>query len=106
MPNSNTCIQLCTILVYPGVKHSVSLLSSRDECSVTEWVTPGLPRMVVHKINNKDKDTSKSKNKMKKNIQVLLDSNPHLFSAKTLDYPLGYPGIVMIFIQISNSTTI
>ena len=33
------------ILVYPGVKHSVSLLSSRDECSVTEWVTPGLPRM-------------------------------------------------------------
>ena len=30
-----------TILVYLGVKHSVSLLS----CSVTEWVTPGLPRM-------------------------------------------------------------
>ena len=27
------------------MKHSVSLLSSSDECSVTEWVTPGLPRM-------------------------------------------------------------
>ena len=56
------------ILVYPGVKHSISLLSSMQcngmgyawvtedglitttcnfhECSVTEWVTPGLLRMV------------------------------------------------------------
>ena len=32
---------------------------------------------------------------------MLLDLNPHLLSAKTLDYPLGYPGIVNNFIQIS-----
>ena len=56
---------------------------------------------VVHKIENKDKEISKSKNKTKKN-QMLLDSNPHLLSAKTLDYPLGYRGIVINFIQISN----
>ena len=31
---------------------------------------------------------------------MLLDSNPHLLSAKTLDYPLGYRGIVINFIQI------
>ena len=32
---------------YPGVKHSVSLLSvSFDECSITEWVTPGLPGLL------------------------------------------------------------
>ena len=36
---------------------------------------------------------------------MLLDSNPHLLSAKTLNYPLGYRGIVIIFIQISDSTT-
>ena len=53
---------------------------------------------VVHKIENKDKETNKSKNKTKKNIQMLLDSNPHLLSAKTLDYPLGYRGIVIKFI--------
>ena len=34
---------------------------------------------------------------------MLLDSNPHLLSAKTLDYPLGYRGIVINFIQISNN---
>ena len=56
---------------------------------------------VVQKIENKDKEISKSKNKTKKN-QMLLDSNPHLLSAKTLDYPLGYRGIVINFIQISN----
>ena len=61
---------------------------------------------VVHKIENKDKETSKSKNKTKKTIQMLLDSNPHLLSAKILDYPLGYRGIVINFIQISNCTTI
>ena len=37
---------------------------------------------------------------------MLLDSNPHPLSAKLLDYPLGYRGIVIIFIQISNCTTI
>ena len=37
---------------------------------------------------------------------MLLDSNPHLLSAKTLDYPLGYWEIVINFIQISNCTTI
>ena len=35
-----------------------------------------------------------------------LDSNPHLMSAKTLDYPLGYRGIVIQFIEISNCTPI
>ena len=54
---------------------------------------------VMHRIENKDKETSKSKNKTKKtNIQMLLDSNPHLLSAKTLDYPLGYRGIVRLVI--------
>ena len=44
---------------------------------------------------------------MKKNIiLMLLDSNPHLSSAKTLGYPLGYWGILINFIQISNYTTI
>ena len=33
------------ILVNPGVTHSVTLHSSRDECSVTEWVTAGLTRV-------------------------------------------------------------
>ena len=37
---------------------------------------------------------------------MLLDSNPHLLSAKTLDYPLGYRGILTNFIQICNCTTI
>ena len=37
---------------------------------------------------------------------MLLDSNPNLLSAKTLNYPLGYRGIVIDFFQISNSTTI
>ena len=41
-----------------------------------------------------------------KNTWLLLDSNPDLLSAKTLDYPLGYRGIVINFIQISNCTTI
>ena len=36
---------------------------------------------------------------------MLLDLNPHPLSAKLLDYPLGYRGIVIIFIQISNCTT-
>ena len=60
---------------------------------------------VVHKIENKDKETNKSKNETKKN-QMLLDSNPHLLGAKTLDYSLGYLGIVNSFIQISNCTSI
>ena len=47
---------------------------------------------------------------MKKNTEMLMDSNPHHLSAKTLDYPLGYHplgyrGIVIIFIKISNCTT-
>ena len=37
---------------------------------------------------------------------MLLDSNPHLLSAKTQDYPLGYRGIMINFIQISNNRTI
>ena len=37
---------------------------------------------------------------------MLLDSNPHLLSAKTQDYLLGYRGIVIKFIQISNNITI
>ena len=37
---------------------------------------------------------------------MLLDSNPHPMSAKSIDYPLGYRGIVINFIQISNCTTI
>ena len=35
---------------------------------------------------------------------MLLDSNPHLLSAKILDYPLGYRGILINIIQISNCT--
>ena len=61
---------------------------------------------VVHKIKNKDKETSKSLKNEQKNACMLLDSNPHVLSAKTLDYPLGYRGIVFTFIQISNCTTI
>ena len=34
-----------------------------------------------------------------------VDSNPHPLSAKTLEYPLGYGGYVIIFIQISNCIT-
>ena len=37
---------------------------------------------------------------------MLLDSNPHLLSAKTQDYPLGYQGIMIKFIQISSNTTL
>ena len=37
---------------------------------------------------------------------MLLDSNPHLLSAKTQDYPLGHWGIIINFIQISNNRTI
>ena len=37
---------------------------------------------------------------------MLLDSNPHLLSAKTQDYPLGYRGIMISFIQISDNRTI
>ena len=37
---------------------------------------------------------------------MLLDSNPHLLSAKTQDYPLSYWGIMIKFIQISYNTTI
>ena len=37
---------------------------------------------------------------------MLLDSSPHLLSAKTLHYPLGYRGTMNKFIQISNNTTI
>ena len=57
---------------------------------------------VVHTIKNKDKETSK----LKKNTYELLDSNPHLLSAKTQDYPLDYRGIIINFIQISNNRTI
>ena len=35
-----------------------------------------------------------------------MDSNPHLLSATTQDYPLGYRGIMIKFIQISNNTTV
>ena len=34
---------------------------------------------------------------------MLLDSNQHLLSATTQDYPLGYGGIMIKFIQISNN---
>ena len=34
-----------------------------------------------------------------------LDLNPHLLSAKTQDYPLGYRGNYDYFIQISNNRT-
>ena len=37
---------------------------------------------------------------------MLLDSNPHLLTAKTFDYPLGYQIIVIDVLQISNCTTI
>ena len=37
---------------------------------------------------------------------MLLDSNSHLLSAKTLDFPLGYQGIEINFVHISNCTTI
>ena len=44
---------------------------------------------VVHKIKMKDK--KKLANRKKKNEKtMLLDSNPHLLSAKTQDHPLGY----------------
>ena len=49
----------------------------------------------------KIKKLANRKTKRKKNTQMLLDSNPHLLSAKTLDYPLAYRGIVINFIQIS-----
>ena len=55
----------------------------------------------MHKIKNKDEETSELEKKMKKKKKLkLLDSNPHLLSAITLDYPLGYLGIVNNFIQI------
>ena len=53
---------------------------------------------VVHKIKNKDKEISKLK-EMNKKTWMLLDSNSHLLSAKTLDYPLGYQGIVINIVQ-------
>ena len=54
---------------------------------------------VVHNIENKDKQNKLIENQTdKKKIQMLLDSNPHLLSAKTLDYPLDYWGIVIYFI--------
>ena len=48
----------------------------------------------------KDKETSKSKKNEKKYTWMLLDSNPLVLSAKTLNYPLGYRGIVIIFVQV------
>ena len=50
----------------------------------------------------KTKKLANRKTKRKKNIQMLVDSNPHLLRAKTLDYPQGYWGSVINFIQISN----
>ena len=50
----------------------------------------------VHKIKNKNEQFSKFKRKKKKN-EMLLDSNPHLLSAKTASYPLGYRGNVLFF---------
>ena len=44
--------------------------------------------------------------KNRKNTYMLLDSNPHLFSAKLQDCPLDYRGILIKFIQISNNRTI
>ena len=61
---------------------------------------------VMHKIKNIDKKTSKSKKKNEKKTEMLLDSNLHLLSAKIFDYPLGYRGLLINFIQISNCTTI
>ena len=62
---------------------------------------------VVHKIKNKDKETSTARTKIeKKNTYMLLDWNPHLLSAKTQGYPLGYRGIMINFFQISNNRTI
>ena len=55
-------------------------------------------RIKTKKLANRKKRT--------KNTEMLLDSNPHLLSAKTLDYPPGYRGIVINLIQISNCTTI
>ena len=56
---------------------------------------------VVHKIKNKDKETSKSKKKWKKNLNAT-GLEPTSFEC----YPLGYRGIMINFIQISNNTTI
>ena len=39
-------IWCCCPLIHTAVKHSVSLLSYIDECSVAERVTPGLIRML------------------------------------------------------------
>ena len=35
------------ILVSPGVIHTFTLHLSRDESSVTEWIAPGLARMLA-----------------------------------------------------------
>ena len=59
---------------------------------------------VVHKTKNKEKKLANRKNEQK--ILNTTGLEPHLLSAKTLDYPLGYRGIVINFIQISNCTTI
>ena len=68
MPNSNKCIQLCTI--------------SRIKTK----------KLANRKIN-------------RKKTYMLMDANPHLLSAKTHEYPLGYRGIMNNFIQISNNKT-
>ena len=60
----------------------------------------------VHKIKNKDQKKLANRKKKEKKYLNALDSNPHLLSAKTLNYPLGYRGIVIHFFQISNCTTI
>ena len=49
-----------------------------------------------------DIKTNKPAIKNEKKNTMLLNSNPHRLSAKTLDYPLDYRGIVINFIQISN----
>ena len=61
----------------------------------------------VHKIKNKDKETSKSKKEMKKKILKSYWTRTHIcWVLKQLNYPLGYWEIVINFIQISNCKTI
>ena len=61
----------------------------------------------MHTIKNKDKKTSKSKKKNEKNIYLNATGlEPTSFEFQTQDYPLGYRGIMINFIQISNNRTI
>ena len=57
---------------------------------------------VVHKNENKDKLTNQQIEKNEKKYLNATGLEPTSLSAKTLDHPLGYRGIVIDFIQISN----